>query len=171
MVARSPELRKSQKKQRDATVAVKSFGKTQAEQLQHFRDLLGEQMFQRVQDKVWKRFSLKAAPIGPDGALTPLALFGVWGELHDAMREAVKRQGHEKEFASRAKPVNGPIWELLKNGVTWSASLHFRRDHRDWEVVIKRNGQCDRVERFATRERADTWADKQCVEITAGWKT
>jgi hypothetical protein len=152
-------------------VVAKSIGKTQAEELQHFRDLLGEQMFQRVQGNVWKQFSFKAAPIGPDGALMPLALFSVWDELRDAMREAVKRQGYEKEFASRASPVNGPIWELLKNGVTWSASLHFRRDHSDWEVVIKRNGQGARVERFATRERADTWADKQCAEIAVGWRS
>jgi len=152
-------------------VGAKSIGKSQAEQLQHFRDLLGEEIFQRVQGNVWKQFSFRVAPIGPDGALRPLALFSVWDELCDALRDAVKRQGYEKEFASRVKPLNGPIWELLKNGVTWSASLHFRRDQRDWEVVIKRNAECVRVERFATRERADTWADKQCVEIAAGWKT
>jgi hypothetical protein len=163
------ELRTSLKKQRDTMAAAKSISKTQAEQLQHFRDLLGEQTFQRVQDNVWKQFSFRAAPIGPDGSLTPLALFSVWDELRDAMHQAIKRQGHEREFASRTKPVNGPIWELLKNGVTWSASLHFRPDHRDWEVAIKRNGQCARVERFATRERADTWADKQCVGIALGW--
>jgi len=151
-------------------VAANSISRTQSDQLQHFRDLLGEQTFQRIQRDVWKQFSLKAAPIGRDGLLTPLALFSVWDELRHALREVVKRQGHEKELSSRAKPVSGPIWELVKDGVTWSATRHFRRDHRDWEVVIKRNGQRMLIERFATCERAENWADHQCIEIAAGWK-
>jgi hypothetical protein len=151
-------------------VAADSIGKTQAEQLQHFRDLLGDEAFQRIQVDVWKQFSFKAVPLGRDGMLTPLALFSIWDELRQALAEAVKRRGHESEFASRAKAITGPIWELLKDGVTWSARLQFRRDHRDWEVVIMRNGQRTQVERFATCERADTWADKQCIEIAAGWK-
>jgi hypothetical protein len=147
-----------------------SIGKTQAEQLQHFRDLLGEETFQRIQVDVWKKFSFKGVPMGRDGVLTPLALFSVWDELQQALRDAVKRQGHEREFARRAQAVSGSIWELLKDGVTWSATRHFRRDHRDWEVVIIRNGQCELVERFATCDRADAWADKQCIAIASGWK-
>jgi hypothetical protein len=68
------------------------------------------------------------------------------------------------------KRVSGPLWELLKSGTTWSATLHFHKEHHGWEVVITRNGQRAQVQQFLTREKAETWADKKCIEITMGWK-
>jgi hypothetical protein len=52
----------------------------------------------------------------------------------------------------------------------WSAVLRFRRGERDWDVVLVRNGQNVQIERFATCDKAEAWADKKCVEIAMGWK-
>src|SRR5262245_17421419 len=92
-------------------------------QLRELRELLGESTFQRIQREVWGQFSFKAPPINRDGNLAPLALFGVWNELIQALRDAAKRLRRDKESASRIAPVSGPLWELLKSGVTWSATL------------------------------------------------
>jgi hypothetical protein len=99
-----------------------------------------------------------------------LAIFEIWDELIHALRQAARRLAHERELASRIMPTRGPLWELLKNGVQWSATLDFLSDHQRWEVVITRNRERSQVQQFVTREKADAWADKECVEIAMGWK-
>lgn len=149
---------------------VDSISNTQAQQLQQLRDRLGETTFQRIQHDVWKRFSPQPPPIDTQGNLAPLALFGIWDELVEALNEAVKRRAHENELTSRAKRAGGPLWELLKNGVTWSATMDFRNERLGWEVVISRNGQRFNVQQFVNREKAEAWSDKECIEIAMGWK-
>ncbi len=152
-------------------MVANTIGNTQAEQLEHLRELLGETTFQRIQRDVWQQFSFKAAPMGSNGVLAPLALFAVWDELLQALCDAVTRVGRDNELASRPRPTDGLLWELLKDGVTWSATLWFRRDRGDWEVSIRRSGMYHRFEQFATSEKAEAWADKECIEISMGWKS
>jgi hypothetical protein len=101
---------------------------TQAERLEHFRDWLGESAFQRIQRDVWRRFCPKKPPITNQGVLAPPALHIIFDELIKALREAAKHQAHLKELARRVRLPSGPLWELLKNGVYWSATLSFRTE-------------------------------------------
>ena len=143
---------------------------TQAQHLQQLRDRLGETTFQRIQRDVWKRFSPQPPPIDTQGNLAPLALFGIWDELVEALNETIKRRAHENELTSRTQQTGGPLWEMLKNGVTWSANMDFRGERLGWEVVLSRNGQRFNVQQFVNREKAEAWADKECIEIAMGWK-
>jgi hypothetical protein len=149
---------------------AKPIAKTQAEQVQHLRELVGESTFQRVQRAVWKRFSPKPPPIDGAGSLAPLALFAIWDELIHELQEVAERQSATKESASGTS-ASEPLWELVKGGVTWTAVLTFRRAVQRWEVVITRNGQRSRSQEFGTHANADEWANTPCVEIAKGWKT
>jgi hypothetical protein len=144
-------------------------GRTPAEELQQFKTLLGTATFHRIQREVWKRFSPKAPPLNSQGDLAPLALFGIWDQLILALREASKRQAYEKESATPNASISGPLWELNKNGVLWTATIRFRVEGQ-WEVAIIRNGQRAQVQQFGSRKQADAWADNQCIELTMGWK-
>lgn len=143
-------------------------GNRQAEQIEELRNQLRESTFQRVQHEVWKRFSPKTPPINGDGNLAPLALFSVFDELLGALRKAVKQQAREIEMASQPIPTSGPLWELLKDGVQWAAALNYRG--QQWEVEITRNGEPSQLGRFFRREKAEAWADNECVQIAMGWK-
>ena len=145
-------------------------GKTQDEQLQQLRGRLGNTTFQRIQREVWTRFSRQPPPTNSDGTLAPLALFGIWDELIEALREGVKRQVREREATSRMQATGGLLWELLKDGVRWSATLNVRSEHPGWEVVVTRKGRRFHTYQFLTREKAEAWADKECIEIAMGWK-
>jgi hypothetical protein len=142
----------------------------QTERLQRLRNLLGEARFQHIQREVWKHFSLTVPPVDREGHLAPPALVDIFDELVHALAEATKQLARDKEIASRLSPTSGPVWELRKWGVTWSATLNLRSDHRGWDVVITRNGQRLQIRRFLHREKAEAWADEECVEIALGWK-
>jgi hypothetical protein len=59
---------------------------------------------------------------------------------------------------------------MLKTGVKWAAILTFRDDEHAWEVVLLRNDQRRSTRRFSRREKAEAWADQQCLEVSTGWK-
>ena len=85
-------------------------GKTQSDQLQQLRELVGESTFQKIQRHIWKQFSPKAPPINSDGNLAPLALFGIWDELIHALREEEKRLARDQKAGSRIARARGPLW-------------------------------------------------------------
>jgi len=143
---------------------------SQAQQLQRLRDLLGEAAFQEIQRDVWKQFSPKVPPLNGEGTLAPLALFAIWDELFDALQAAEKKLMRDQEDAAQMKPADRLLWQLLKNGVPWAATLTFRRTDQRWEVVITRNRHRTRVQQFVNREKAEAWADDECTEIAMGWK-